>query len=111
MLDAGVQLIPGSDSGIPHTPHDRYADSLSTYTDLGYTPTEVIDLATRRAAEALRIGHLTGTLTAGQSADLIAVAGDPTRNPETLTTPSLVVAAGKLHYPDAETTTEEDTCA
>ncbi|QIS22123.1 hypothetical protein [Nocardia terpenica] len=32
---------------------------------LGLTPADVIDLATRRAAEALHCGHMTGTLPAG----------------------------------------------
>ncbi|WP_280215804.1 amidohydrolase family protein [Nocardia cyriacigeorgica] len=111
MLDAGVRLIPGSDSGIPHTPPRRYPYSLPAYLDLGLTPAEVIDLATRQAADALRIGHLTGTLAAGLSADLIAVPGDPTRDLDLLTRPILTVAAGHLHYPNATRRAEEDTGA
>ncbi|WP_280203234.1 MULTISPECIES: metal-dependent hydrolase family protein [Nocardia] len=111
MLDAGVRLIPGSDAGIPHTPPGRYPHSLPIYLDLGLSPAAVIDLATRHAAEALRIGHLTGTLAAGLSADLIAVRGDPTRDLKLLTTPILTMAAGHLHYPDATPEAEEDTSA
>ncbi|BDT87377.1 metal-dependent hydrolase family protein [Nocardia cyriacigeorgica] len=109
MLDAGVRLIPGSDAGIPHTPPGRYPHSLPIYLDLGLSQAEVIDLATRHAAEALRIGHLTGTLAAGLSADLIAVPGDPTRDLNLLTTPILTMAAGHPHYPDATPEAEEDT--
>ncbi|WP_280479475.1 amidohydrolase family protein [Nocardia cyriacigeorgica] len=111
MLEAGVRLIPGSDSGIPHTPPGCYPHSLPAYLDLGLTPAEVIDLATRQAADALRIGHLTGTLAAGLSADLIAVPGDPTRDLDLLTRPILTMAAGHLHYPDATPEAEEDTRA
>lgn len=111
MLDAGVRLVPGSDSGIPHTPPGCYPRSLPAYTDLGLTPADVIDLATRQAADALRIGHLTGTLAAGLSADLIAVPGDPTHNLDLLSTPILIATAGHLHYPDAAFETEEDTSA
>ncbi|MBF6399473.1 amidohydrolase family protein [Nocardia cyriacigeorgica] len=111
MLDAGVRLLPGSDSGISHTPPRRYPYSLPAYLDLGLSPAEVIDLATRQAADALRVGHLTGTLAAGLSADLIAVPGDPTRDLDLLTTPILTVAAGHLHYPDATREAEEDTRA
>ncbi|MGW6332168.1 amidohydrolase family protein [Nocardia rhamnosiphila] len=107
MIDAGVRLVPGSDSGIPHTPHAAYPHSLPAYTDLGLTPSEIIDLTTRQAADALRIGHLTGTLCAGLSADLIAVPGDPTRNLDLLTTPILVAAAGHLHYPDTTRAPED----
>jgi len=106
MLSAGVQIVPGSDAGIPHTPHHMYAHSLPAYTDLGFSPAQVVDLATRRAAEALRVGHLTGTLTAGRAADLIAVPGDPTRALHTLTTPILVMTSGHLHYLD--NTAKED---
>ncbi|MBF6163110.1 amidohydrolase family protein [Nocardia cyriacigeorgica] len=111
MLDAGVRLIPGSDSGIPHTPPGRYPHSLPVYLDLGLSPAEVIDLATRQAADALRIGHLTGTLAAGLSADLIAIPGDPTRDLDLLITPILTMAAGHLHHPDAVPEAEEDTRA
>lgn len=111
MLAAGVRLIPGSDAGIPNTPPGCYPYSLPAYLDLGLSPAEVIDLATRQAADALRIGHLTGTLAAGLSADLIAVPGDPTRDLDLLTTPILTVAAGHLHYPNATRKAEEDTCA
>lgn len=109
MLDAGVRLVPGSDSGIPHTPPGHYPHSLPAYTDLGLTPAEVIGLATRHAADALGIGHLTGTLAAGHSADLVAVPGDPTRDLDLLTTPILTVAAGHLHYPATTPEAEEDT--
>ncbi|MEU2040455.1 amidohydrolase family protein [Nocardia niwae] len=111
MLDAGIQLIPGSDSGIPHSPPSRYPHSLPAYLDLGLSPAQVINLATRRAADALRIGHLTGTLAAGLSADLIAVPGDPTRDLNQLTTPILTVAAGHLHHLNTTPETEEDPSA
>ncbi|WP_040703618.1 amidohydrolase family protein [Nocardia takedensis] len=101
MLDAGVQLIPGTDSGIPHTPHGCYPSSLAAYTDLGLTPGETIDMATRRNAYALGIGHRTGSLAAGMVADLLAVPGDPTRDLDLLDTPVLVAAAGELHHPDS----------
>jgi len=108
MLDAGVRLVPGSDSGIPNTPHERYPHSLPAYTDLGLTPTQVIHLATRQAANALQVGHLTGALAAGMSADLTAVPGDPTQDLNVLSTPILVATAGHLHYPDTNIRVEED---
>ncbi|GAB4590190.1 amidohydrolase family protein [Nocardia sp. IFM 10818] len=79
--------------------------SLAVWTDLDLTPVEILDLATRQAAEALRLGEVTGTLTAGHAADLIAVPGDPTTDLDALTTPILVATAGHLH-PDADTAEE-----
>lgn len=99
MLDAGVRLLPGTDSGIPRTPHDIYARSFPAYLDLGLTPAQVIELATRRAAQSLRIADRTGTLAAGLSADLLAVPGNPTQDLSVLATPILTMTAGNLHYP------------
>ncbi|QIS22177.1 amidohydrolase family protein [Nocardia terpenica] len=108
MLAAGVEIVPGSDAGIPHTSHRMYPRPLDFYTDLGLTPADVVGLATRRAAEALHCGHVTGTLTAGRSADLIAVHGDPIQDLHTLTTPILVMAAGHLRHLHATPHAEED---
>lgn len=111
MVDAGVRILPGSDSGIPHSPPEAFPRSLDLYRDLGHSPAEVIDLATRSAAQALGIDDVTGTLAAGLSADLLAVNGDPTNDLTTLANPVLVVTAGHLHYPAQTIPTQEETPA
>ncbi|WP_405138039.1 amidohydrolase family protein [Nocardia sp. NBC_01388] len=97
MLAAGVHLLPGTDSGITLTPHDRFGHALSAYIDLGLTPASIIELATRRAADALGISHLTGTLSTGLSADILAVHGNPTQHLHSLATPIMVMTAGHLY--------------
>jgi imidazolonepropionase-like amidohydrolase len=44
---------------------------------IGMTAMETIVAATASAAEALRIGDQTGTITCGKAADLLVVDGDP----------------------------------
>ncbi|WP_067469765.1 amidohydrolase family protein [Nocardia amamiensis] len=98
MLAAGVTLIPGTDSGIPHSRHDRFPQSLPAYTDLGLSAGEVVELCGRAAADALGLAEEIGTLARGRAADLIAVSGDPTRDLTALTRPILVMTAGNLHH-------------
>jgi imidazolonepropionase-like amidohydrolase len=97
MIEAGVRLIPGTDSGIPNTPYHLFAHSLAGYTDLGMDPLEVIEAATGHSAHAIGIGALTGALTPGKSADLIAVTGDPTTDLAALVNPVMVMVAGRIH--------------
>ncbi|MFI1919604.1 amidohydrolase family protein [Nocardia sp. NPDC020380] len=96
MLTAGIPLLPGTDSGTALTPHGGLGQALTVYTDLGLTPATILELATRQAATTLGIGHLTGTLTPGLAADILAVPGNPTQNLHTLTAPVVVVTAGHL---------------
>jgi imidazolonepropionase-like amidohydrolase len=43
----------------------------------GMTPAQVLTATTKSAAELLRIGDETGTITPGKRADLVLLSGDP----------------------------------
>jgi len=80
MLDAGVRLLPGSDSGVVMTRAGDFALGLEMFVrDLGITPMEAIVAATRWSAEALDVAGEVGTLTRGKRADIVLVEGDPPR--------------------------------
>ena len=66
----------------------------------GLPTTEVLTAATSRAADALGLATVTGSLTAGLSADLIAVRGDPRHDLSALHDLRLVLARGEPFTPD-----------
>ncbi len=75
-IKAGVRIAMGTDTQID-AEMGANAHELEIYVDYGMTPMEAIQTATKNAAEAIWLGKETGTLEAGKSADIIAVAGDP----------------------------------
>jgi imidazolonepropionase-like amidohydrolase len=94
--EAGVKIAAGTDTGAPLVPHNSVRRELELLVRLGLTPTEALATATRVAAEALRLEKQVGTLEPGKYADLIAVAGDPTRDIRALHDLRLVVKGGAV---------------
>jgi imidazolonepropionase-like amidohydrolase len=62
----------------------------------GMSPAEALRSATSRAATLLGLAGRVGVLAKGASADLVAVAGDPTKDIETVTRPVLVMKEGRI---------------
>lgn len=73
----GVKIAFGTDAGV--SKHGRNADEFELMVKHGMTPSAAIAAATVNAADLLGAPDL-GTLARGKRADLIAVAGDPTRD-------------------------------
>lgn len=76
--EAGVTIAFGTDTGV--SPHGENAREFALMVKAGMTPTETIVAATLTASELLGIKDTVGTLEPGKAADLIAVAGDPTKD-------------------------------
>jgi imidazolonepropionase-like amidohydrolase len=95
MREAGVRLVAGTDAGINLVPHGAYAAGLEALAASGMPLLEVIECATSRAAQACGVDHLTGSLTPGLSADLVAVNGDATADISLLRAPGLIVSRGR----------------
>ncbi len=72
---AGVKIAMGTDSGVG--PHGSNLDELPLMAAGGMTPGQVLAATTSSAAELLRIGDESGTITPGKRADLVVLAGDP----------------------------------
>ena len=96
MRAAGVRLAFGTDCGIPHVVHDRWAGGLIWFEQSGFSPAEVIQVATGDAAACIGVGEQVGTLTAGKAADLIAVDGDPTTDLGVLERLTWVLQGGRV---------------
>jgi len=71
----GVPIAFGTDAGVE--PHGRNAREFSLMTEGGMTPAQALLAGTASAAELLGVADQTGTLQAGKSADIVAVAGNP----------------------------------
>lgn len=99
LLDAGVVLLIGTDSGIPMKFH-----SQSTWNELdvwvnefGIDPMYAIRSATYWPALWMGVADEVGTVTPGKYADIIAVKGDVLRYIDLLQDVDLVVKHGKRH--------------
>lgn len=96
LVDDGVQIVSGSDSGVGHNSFSDYPGDLVLATEgTDLSPRYILKTATSIAAEALGRPDL-GVLAAGKAADLFAVHGNPLQNIRALTQPRLVVARGQL---------------
>ncbi|MGW2685699.1 amidohydrolase family protein [Streptomyces sp. NPDC001414] len=103
MAEAGVRLIAGTDAGVQRTGFDgSLAPALGFYAHLGIANDQVIDMATRLAAEALGLGETTGRIAPGFRADLLVVDGDPLSDLTALSQVRTVVAAGRVHEPGSQ---------
>lgn len=72
---AGVRIAFGTDAGVIE--HGTNAREFEWYVRIGMTPVAALQTATVNAAYLLGQEREIGTLEAGKSADIIAVAGDP----------------------------------
>ena len=79
MHEAGIELLAGTDTGVINLyPGSSLHDELAIFVkDIGMTPAEAIERATRRSARFLRIGDSVGTIERGKIADLVLIDGDP----------------------------------
>lgn len=79
--EAGAPITAGTDSPLRGLRFgESLHDELELLVDAGLTPLEAIEAATSTPANVMNRGDEFGTIQAGKRADLIAVAGDPSRN-------------------------------
>jgi len=79
-MKTGVPIAFGSDMYFSLANLTRGQSSLKTfdaYTEAGMTPMQIVEAATRNAAQLLGFEKRIGTLETGKLADVIAVPGDP----------------------------------
>ncbi|MDY2941942.1 MAG: amidohydrolase family protein [Varibaculum sp.] len=89
LYDAGVQLLPGTDSG-GYQRHGSLPSELQRWPQLGIPVPEVIDLATWRVRDFLGFPSLAD----GNPADLVIYDRDPRENVAVLTGPKHVYLDG-----------------
>ncbi len=92
---AGARFIVGTDA--PLLPYGGgLHDELALLRQAGFSPAELLHMATVSNAEALGLSQEVGALQAGYSADFILVEGNPLENLDALRKPVWVVRGGTL---------------
>lgn len=94
-VEAGVAIANGSDVG-PFA-HGDNARELEILVDYGMTPRQALVAATSTAAAMLAMSDRIGSIAPGREADLVAVAGDPTRDISALRNIAFVMKAGVVY--------------
>ena len=96
MRTTGIPIVVGSDAPNLSAPFGvALHEEMRRLAHLGFTPRELIQAATWRAAEHLGVGDRLGTIAAGKWADIVAVAGDPLTNIDAAADIYLVIADGQ----------------
>ena len=91
----GLKLVFGTDAVA--LAHGRNAEELYCRVSAGQSPMAAIVSATSAGAEAMGLGATIGTVAAKYEADLIAVAGDPTRDIRAMSRVVFVMRGGKRY--------------
>ena len=78
--DLRHRIVPGTDSGVGSLAFGHLDYDLQLLVQVGFTPAEALLSATRISAEACGLADELGTIQPGKVADLVAFAGDPTRD-------------------------------
>jgi imidazolonepropionase-like amidohydrolase len=97
-VHAGVKMTFGTDAGV--CPHGINARQFAFMVKYGMTPMQAIQAATVNAADLIGHSELFGSVTAGKSADIIAVSGDPLANIRELENVHFVMKEGKVYKQD-----------
>jgi imidazolonepropionase-like amidohydrolase len=94
-VHAGVKMTFGTDAGV--CPHGINARQFAFMVKYGMTPMQAIQAATVNAADLIGHSELFGSVTAGKSADIIAVSGDPLADIRELEHVHFVMKEGKVY--------------
>ncbi len=92
----GVKIVTGADTSYGPNSLSRISGEVAAFAEMGMTPLEALQAATTRAAELLRLEKTTGAIAQGMDADLIAVDGNPLKDPRVLQDVLLVVSNGRV---------------
>lgn len=94
MKEKGIFIVPGTDLGGAFFYHRE----LELYQQLGYTPAELLKLASYDMAQYMGDKDL-GSITPGKLADFFLVPGDPVKDIKAIKTISMVSKGGTFYYP------------
>lgn len=91
----GIRQLPGTDDATGFT----LQREVELYVKAGYTPAEALTAATLTGVQYLGETASRGTIERGKIADLVLVAGDPTRDIAAIERPRMVLSGGAVYFP------------
>ena len=81
LYEEGIKIGFGTDAGVAHCHHGENGhEFIFRHEITKMKPLDILIQATRNSAEIACIGHLTGTLEKGKSADIVILRDDPRRD-------------------------------
>jgi imidazolonepropionase-like amidohydrolase len=93
--DAGITIIPGTDSLSGYT----LLHELELYARAGIPPAQVLRMATLTSAQVVGLDRERGTIAPGKLADMILIDGDPTAHIEDIHKIAIVIKGGHILRP------------
>jgi imidazolonepropionase-like amidohydrolase len=91
----GIRLLPGTDDATGFSVQRE----IELYVKAGLTPAEALRAATLGAEEFLGRTDRLGRIARGKLADLVLVAGDPTKDIAAIRRPRMVMKGGVIYFP------------
>lgn len=96
-LEHDIPVVLGNDVGCPWiTQYDFWRELYYFHKYVGVSNAFAIYTATRRSAELAGIGHITGSIEKGKSADMLVISGNPLEDLRALRHPEMVIARGTI---------------
>ena len=92
---AGVKIAFGTDAGV--FMHGKNWLEFTYLIEAGMTPMDAIKAATINAADLIGIKDQTGTIETGKLADIVAVDGDPLKDPQVFSKVVFVMKDGIVY--------------
>ncbi len=92
---AGVQIVAGTDTLVGFGLHRE----LELYREAGIPASEILQIATLKAAQVMKRDSELGSIEKGKLADLVLVSGDPTSDVSAMRNTKLVVKDGVVFDP------------
>lgn len=95
-LANGIPVGLGTDSGCPFiTQYDMWRELVYFHKYVGVSNQFALYTATKRNAEIVNLGAVTGSIEVGKSADFLITEGNPLEDLSVLRTPYMIVSRGK----------------
>ena len=97
LADAGVRMMAGTDGGLLAAPGLSLREEFGELAKAGFTPLEILRMATCNPADYLGRADTMGAVEPGMDANLVVLSADPTEDVGNLHAISAVVRNGKRY--------------